>query len=71
MHPLRFAALLGVSVSALAGQITHAQTAAPIPTQESEAALVADGATVADEGDDVVVTGTRTTGRTRLDSVSP
>ena len=73
MHPLRLAALLGAAVPALVGQVAHAQTPppAPGPAQASEAAPTADAATVADEGDDVVVTGTRTAGRTRLDSVSP
>ncbi|KQU57509.1 TonB-dependent receptor [Sphingomonas sp. Leaf339] len=71
MHQFRLVALLGVSLSALSGQIAHAQTAAPVSVQENEAAPVTDAATVADEGNEIVVTGTRTAGRTRLDSVSP
>jgi len=49
---------------------TGVQDAAPEPAQ---AAPVADGTatTGAEGGDDIVVTGTRTAGRTRLDSASP
>ncbi len=39
--------------------------------QAAQAAPVADAATTADEGDDIVVTGTRVAGRSRLDSASP
>ncbi|SFP56697.1 TonB-dependent receptor plug domain-containing protein [Sphingomonas rubra] len=70
MHSLRFAALIGASSLALLSASAHAQTA-PGPVQESEAAPTADAATVADEGDDIIVTGTRAAGRTRLDSASP
>ncbi|MBJ6121464.1 TonB-dependent receptor plug domain-containing protein [Sphingomonas mollis] len=41
------------------------------PQQPAEAAPTAGAATVADEGDDIIVTGTRVEGRTRLDSASP
>ncbi len=40
-------------------------------TEAAQAAPVADAATTADEGDDIVVTGTRVAGRSRLDSASP
>lgn len=73
MRPLRLIALLGASSIALVGHAAQAQTpvALPASTQEGEAAPVADTATVADEGDDIIVTGTRAVGRTRLDSASP
>ena len=49
----------------------QAPVAAASPAQEAQAAPVADAATPADEGTDVVVTGTRVEGRSRLDSASP
>jgi iron complex outermembrane receptor protein len=58
-----------------------AQAPAPQPPQDgtqsgaqaepAQAAPVADAATTANEGDDIVVTGTRVAGRSRLDSASP
>ncbi|MBD8545765.1 TonB-dependent receptor plug domain-containing protein [Sphingomonas sp. CFBP 8760] len=47
-----------------------AQTGAA-QTEAAQAAPVADAATTANEGDDIVVTGTRVAGRSRLDSASP
>jgi len=74
MDQLRIIALAGASLLALAGQ-AHAQQ---VPTtgagqaQDAETAPTgADAATVADEGNDIIVTGTRAEGRTRLDSASP
>ncbi len=46
----------------------------PAPSEQAEqaqAAPVADAATTGDEGGDIIVTGTRVEGRSRLDSVSP
>jgi len=40
-------------------------------TEQAQAAPVADAATTGDEGGDIIVTGTRVEGRSRLDSVSP
>ncbi|MDJ0277582.1 TonB-dependent receptor [Sphingomonas sp. 2R-10] len=68
----RTIALLGASLLTLAATGAVAQTVAPSPeaappTQDDPAQT----ATPADEGDAIIVTGTRTAGRTRLDSVSP
>jgi iron complex outermembrane receptor protein len=84
MISLRLYALAGASTLVLAAlpaaaqqtpataEQTPATTQATPPAQDAEAAPTgADAATVADEGDDIVVTGTRAEGRTRLDSVSP
>ncbi len=40
-------------------------------TEPAQSAPVADAASTADEGQDIIVTGTRATGRSRLDSVAP
>ena len=40
-------------------------------TEAAQSAPVADAASTADEGQDIIVTGTRATGRSRLDSVAP
>jgi iron complex outermembrane receptor protein len=80
---LRPLVLAGASALALLAPAAGAQTGTPAnpdqPTpQESavtpepaQAAPAADAATTADEGNDIIVTGTRAAGRTRLDSVSP
>lgn len=75
---MNFATMLLTAVSPLAvGQTAPAslpqQQATPAPTasEQAQTAPVADVATPADEGNEIVVTGTRTAGRTRLDSVSP
>ncbi|MCP3735262.1 TonB-dependent receptor [Sphingomonas sp. RP10(2022)] len=58
--------LLAASSAALATQ------AAPAPQEQpAQSAPVADAAPAADEGQDIIVTGTRTQGRSRLDSVAP
>ena len=49
----------------------QAPAAAASPAEEAQAAPVADAATPEDEGTDVIVTGTRVEGRSRLDSASP
>ncbi len=74
----RTIALLGVSLLSLVAQTAYAQTATSSPTQQGQAedqaaqtAPTAGAATTGDEGNDIIVTGTRTEGRTRLDSVSP
>ena len=65
----RIIALLGVSLLALGAQAATAQTAVPPP---APAAQVEAQATPADDsGNEIIVTGTRAEGRTRLDSVSP
>jgi iron complex outermembrane receptor protein len=70
----RTIALLGVSLLTLAAQTAYAQTAtssSPQSQADDQTAPAAGAATAADEGNDIIVTGTRTEGRTRLDSVSP
>ncbi|MCT8003417.1 TonB-dependent receptor [Sphingomonas sanguinis] len=73
----RTIALLGVSLLTLAAQTAYAQTAtssspqSQAEDQAAQTAPAAGAATTADEGNDIIVTGTRTEGRTRLDSVSP
>ncbi|WP_267433220.1 TonB-dependent receptor [Sphingomonas sp. GM_Shp_1] len=74
----RTIALLGVSLLSLVAQTAYAQTATSSPTQQgqtedqvAQTAPTAGAATTGDEGNDIIVTGTRTEGRTRLDSVSP
>nr|WP_277998511.1 TonB-dependent receptor [Sphingomonas liriopis] len=58
--------MLAASSAALATQ------AAPAPQEQpAQSAPVADAAPAADEGQDIIVTGTRTQGRSRLDSVAP
>ena len=77
MHTIRTAALTGTILAALIGTPAFAQTT-PTPasgTQGSEPAETApagaDVATRVDQQNDVIVTGTRVEGRTRLDSISP
>jgi len=74
----RTIALLGVSLLSLVAQTAYAQTATSSPTQQgptedqaAQTAPTAGAATTGDEGNDIIVTGTRAEGRTRLDSVSP
>ncbi|WP_294235835.1 TonB-dependent receptor [uncultured Sphingomonas sp.] len=72
----RTIALIGVSLLALGAQCVAAQTVAPSPTQAQPQAQPDDQAaqapaTAAGAGDEIIVTGTRAEGRTRLDSVSP
>ena len=76
MHQLRTAALTGTILAALIGSPAFAQSTTPASgTQASEPAEAAptgaDVATPADQQNDVIVTGTRVEGRTRLDSISP
>jgi iron complex outermembrane receptor protein len=66
--------LLAASSAALATQAAPApaqQDQPPAVTEPAQAAPVADAATPSNEGDDIIVTGTRTAGRTRLDSIAP
>ncbi len=62
--------LFCTSLLATSSALALAAQAAP-PAQEAQAAPVADAATPENEGDVIVVTGTRAEGRTRLDSASP
>ncbi|WP_294354233.1 TonB-dependent receptor [uncultured Sphingomonas sp.] len=67
-------ALAGASVLALVAPLADAQTptpGTPAVAEPAQAAPAADAAITADEGNDIIVTGTRAAGRTRLDSVSP
>ncbi|MCC2975942.1 TonB-dependent receptor [Sphingomonas sp. PL-96] len=70
MDRLRLAGLLTVSFLALTAAPAMAQETS-VPSQEAENAPTAGAATPADEGNEIIVTGTRAEGRTRLDSVSP
>ena len=70
MARLRAAGLLTVSLLALASTPAIAQQAAA-PGEEAENAPVTGASTPADEGNEIIVTGTRAEGRTRLDSASP
>ncbi|MGP7796903.1 TonB-dependent receptor plug domain-containing protein [Sphingomonas sp. CLY1604] len=68
--------LLAASSAALAAQAAPAPAPAqqdqpPAVAEPAQAAPVADAATTGNEGEDIIVTGTRTQGRSRLDSVSP
>ncbi len=68
--------LLAASSAALATQAAPAPAPAPqdqppAVSEPAQAAPVADAATQDNEGEDIVVTGTRVVGRSRLDSVSP
>jgi len=66
--------LLAASSAALAVQAAPApatQDQPPVVAEPAQAAPVADAATQGNEGDDIIVTGTRAAGRSRLDSVSP
>ncbi|WP_210358015.1 MULTISPECIES: TonB-dependent siderophore receptor [Sphingomonas] len=75
----RTIALLGASLLALVAQGAAAQAVpaqgspqtTPADDQQAQAAPAAGAATTGDEGNDIIVTGTRAEGRTRLDSVSP
>jgi iron complex outermembrane receptor protein len=70
MDRFRLAGLLTVSFLALAAAPAVAQQVTP-PAEEAENAPTAGAATPADEGNEIIVTGTRAEGRTRLDSASP
>ncbi|EZP52230.1 TonB-dependent receptor plug domain-containing protein [Sphingomonas sp. RIT328] len=66
--------LLAASSAALAAQAAPApagQEQPPAIDQAAQAAPVADAAAQPNESDDIVVTGTRTAGRSRLDSAAP
>lgn len=66
--------LLAASSAALATQAAPApaqQDQPPAVSEPAQTAPVADAAAQPSEGDDIIVTGTRTAGRSRLDSVSP
>jgi iron complex outermembrane receptor protein len=66
--------LLAASSAALAAQAAPApaqQDQPPAVAEPAQAAPVADAAAQPNEGDDIIVTGTRTAGRSRLDSVAP
>ncbi|WP_230480844.1 TonB-dependent receptor plug domain-containing protein [Sphingomonas sp. Leaf21] len=70
----RTIALIGVSLLSLVAQGAYAQTvpsSGQADEQAAQAAPAAGAATTGDEGNDIIVTGTRAEGRTRLDSVSP
>lgn len=76
MTNYRALALATVSVTALFATPAFAQqVAAPLQTapvtQEAQEAPTTAAATTQDEGDTIIVTGTRTAGRTRLESSSP
>ena len=57
--------------AASAAALAQAAPQAAPQTEAAQAAPVADAASTADEGQDIIVTGTRATGRSRLDSVAP
>lgn len=57
--------------AASAAALAQAAPQAAPQTEPAQAAPVADAASTADEGQDIIVTGTRATGRSRLDSVAP
>ncbi len=69
--------LTAAALATAAGQASpaSAQQQAPRPvggqSEEAQAAPVADAASTPEEGDDIIVTGTRVEGRSRLDSASP
>ncbi|WP_137898079.1 TonB-dependent receptor [Sphingomonas sp. 2SG] len=66
--------LLAASSAALAAQAAPApaqQDQPPAVAEPAQAAPVADAAAQPNEGDDIIVTGTRSAGRSRLDSVAP
>ncbi|WP_343525398.1 TonB-dependent receptor [Sphingomonas sp.] len=71
----RTIALFGASLLTLAATHAAAQTTTPpagqTEDQAAQTAPTAGAATTRDEGDEIIVTGTRAEGRTRLDSVSP
>ncbi|MHA0318879.1 TonB-dependent receptor plug domain-containing protein [Sphingomonas melonis] len=57
--------------AASAAALAQAAPQAAPQTEPAQSAPVADAASTADEGQDIIVTGTRATGRSRLDSVAP
>ncbi len=63
--------LTAAAIATAAGQASPAAQAAPTQAEEGQGAPVAGAATPADEGADIIVTGTRVEGRSRLDSASP
>ena len=69
--------LTAAALATAAGQASpaSAQRQAPRPvggqSEEAQPAPVADAASTPEEGDDIIVTGTRVEGRSRLDSASP
>jgi iron complex outermembrane receptor protein len=66
--------LLAASTAALGVQAAPApvqQDQPPAVAEPAQAAPVADAATTGNEAEDIIVTGTRVAGRSRLDSVSP
>ncbi|MDQ1157641.1 iron complex outermembrane receptor protein [Sphingomonas sp. SORGH_AS 950] len=73
MHQLRKAALAGTFLASLTAMPVWAQQATPgQPSEPAQSAPTGgDAATTASEGNDIIVTGTRVEGRTRLDSISP
>ncbi len=63
--------LTAAAIATAAGQAAPAAQPAPTQAEEGQGAPVAGAATPADEGADIIVTGTRVEGRSRLDSASP
>ena len=63
--------LAAASAAALAQAAPQTAPDAVPQAEPAQAAPVADAASTPDEGQDIIVTGTRATGRSRLDSVSP
>ncbi len=63
--------LTAAAIATAAGQASPAAQPAPTQAEEGQGAPVAGAATPADEGADIIVTGTRVEGRSRLDSASP
>lgn len=57
--------------AASAAALAQAAPQAAPQAEPAQSAPVADAASTADEGQDIIVTGTRATGRSRLDSVAP
>ena len=57
--------------AASAAALTQAAPQTAPQTEAAQSAPVADAASTAAEGQDIIVTGTRATGRSRLDSVAP
>jgi len=60
-----------VATGAAARQVQQGATSDPLPPVDDQADTTTAAPNVDDTGDDIVVTGTRTAGRTRLDSASP
>ena len=63
--------LAAASAAALAQAAPQTAPDAVPQAEPAQAAPVADAASTPDEGQDIIVTGTRATGRSRLDSVAP